>query len=118
MRATEGYKFVLKCITKVEARKNTIINKLHESTCYQMVTLGTELEIAKAELELAKEFFYTIATAEEIHAIYNEELITPESRFSSDEYFNKAVLIKDKYCTHEEYSKDFKLQALMPKKRF
>lgn len=57
---------------------------------------------------------FTTCTAEQVEAIVKQ---TPVGTFLP-EPLDRRVLPKDVYCTHEQWSKDPKLQALMPDKKF
>ena len=117
MKKSLAYTHVEETINKVTSQEKHILKELLNSTPGQIISMATALKDKIGELTILQNFFYIVVTVEEIKAIVNCELIDSAYNWSEDR-FNRLALPKDMHCTHEQYSKDLKLQALMPNKRF
>ena len=74
--------------------------------------------LEKEKLKVMQDCHYAVCTPEEIQFIVSGQAFDQDYSWSSNELSIRATLPKDMYCTHEEWSKNPKLKALMPSKRF
>lgn len=118
MKASSAYQYALKKLNALEIHKKTILDNFATANAYELVSMANELKIAKAELKVVQEFYYEVATVEEITAVVQEHEIESEFSWSKKTKFNRNVLPEQKYCKHVDWVKDPKLQALMPNKKF
>lgn len=111
------YDQVLKQVRILDRIKEVIISSVRGFNNLSFVELEKQSRQLDCQFDVVTELqeaMFTTCTAEQIHAIVNQ---IPVGSFLP-EPLERRVLPKDIYCTYEQWSKDPKLQALMPNKKF
>ena len=119
MKKTELYAFIEKRMTTVGLTIQKFISDFSDKMSISEINQNMwHIKASQKSLEELKMALYLASTPEEITFIVSEGNFDTDYSWSKPEQASRLMLPDHIYCTHEQYIKDKKLQALMPNKKF